>query len=288
MKNDNTVSIQPCATLPFVEMRQASASSACYHPHSHDEFSFGVIDQGTASYQNLNQQLRTGPCDTVTINPGDLHACNPDSQHWSYRMLFLDTDWVGQLQLEFQDSTGSKLTGNPGSDYHPFATPLVRQQQHYQRFDQLFVMLRQSRVPLETESAMIDYLQYAFLTQEQVSSQDRCVSASSTAVPRSILRTKDRLLDQLDHNHSLAELACEAGMSRYHLIRRFKQYFGLSPHALLLDERIKTAKHLLRRGQALANIASQLGFTDQSHFQRSFKKRVALTPKQYQSFFTSH
>ncbi|MFV0489470.1 MAG: helix-turn-helix transcriptional regulator, partial [Vibrio fluvialis] len=80
--------------------------------------------------------------------------------------------------------------------------------------------------------------------------------------------------------------ANEVGVSPYHLIRTFKQYFGLSPHAYLMDERIKRAKQLLKQGETIVDTSLALGFADQAHFQRSFKSRIALTPKKYQSFFT--
>jgi AraC-like DNA-binding protein len=42
---------------------------------------------------------------------------------------------------------------------------------------------------------------------------------------------------------------------------------------------------LLKAGNTLTDASGQLGFADQAHFQRHFKKRTAITPKQYQSFF---
>ncbi|MDX1344059.1 MAG: helix-turn-helix transcriptional regulator, partial [Reinekea sp.] len=67
------------------------------------------------------------------------------------------------------------------------------------------------------------------------------------------------------------------------LIRSFKARFGQTPHAYQLDSRIKRAKQLLRSGQALSSVALELGFADQAHFQRHFKRRLAVTPKVYQS-----
>ena len=63
-------------------MRQANLSSACYHRHSHDEFSFGVIDIGSAQYKNLNNINTVGQGDTVFINPGNVHSCNPGLKDW--------------------------------------------------------------------------------------------------------------------------------------------------------------------------------------------------------------
>jgi transcriptional regulator GlxA family with amidase domain len=84
---------------------------------------------------------------------------------------------------------------------------------------------------------------------------------------------------------TLDELAGEAGMSRYHFVRAFSRAVGMTPHAWQLDMRIQRARSLLDQGMSLADAALQLGFADQSHFQRAFKQRVAATPGEYRRNF---
>jgi len=250
----------------MVEMRQAFQSSACYHAHSHDEFSFGVIDEGVADYYNLNQAHHIVKGDTVTINPGDLHSCNPQIGQWSYRMLFVDTAWIAQLQDE--------LFNGIGLDYLAFAGAYSRAPQSYRHFGHLFSALIDNCSPLETESLLVDYLAGHFGAKCDDKLDQYGVS-----------RVKQVIGDDLQTNHSLSHLAQACGLSRYHLIRCFKKIYGITPHAYQLDERIKRAKALLKTGEPITNVAQQLGFSDQSHLQRNFKKRLAITPKQYQDFF---
>ncbi|GAB3533882.1 AraC family transcriptional regulator [Photobacterium alginatilyticum] len=271
MKQDDSVFLTQCQTLPWVEIRQASQTRACYHSHSHDEFSFGVIDSGSAQYINQKVNNRIGITNTVTINPGDIHSCNPEIGEWSYRMLFVETSWIGQLQ--------SELFNRDGADYHPFLNHYETAPDLYHHFDSLYQALINEPNPLTAESELILYLA-------------RCFDIHKAKVPKReqqplphLSRVKEMLLDQLDSNLPLEELATEAGLSRYHLIRKFNQVYGLSPHALQLDARVKKAKALLKAGNTLAETSAQLGFADQAHFQRHFKKRLAVTPKQYQSFF---
>ncbi|WP_038176209.1 helix-turn-helix transcriptional regulator, partial [Vibrio coralliilyticus] len=80
-------------------------------------------------------------------------------------------------------------------------------------------------------------------------------------------------------------LAEEVGMSRYQLLRAFKDHYGLPPYAYLMDEKIKRAKVMLKSGEDIVDVANNLGFSDQAHFQRHFKKKLAVTPKFYQSHF---
>lgn len=255
--------------LPRVEMRLADHSSACYSTHSHDEFSFGVIDTGAARYQNLNDSHRIGRGTTVTINPADSHSCNPDRQHWSYRMLFVDTLWLGQLQAEIFHSA---------EDYIPFSEPYQFSALSYRRFNALFEALQAEDSGI-AETLLIGYLEAMF------SNRQRRRQPSDKRDSVAVTRVRELIMDQLDSNLPLQRFVEETGLSRYQLIRHFKQAYGQSPHAWQLDQRIISAKRLLQRGDSLSDVANNLGFADQAHFQRHFKKRLAMTPKRYQSFF---
>jgi AraC-like DNA-binding protein len=80
---------------------------------------------------------------------------------------------------------------------------------------------------------------------------------------------------------TLAELAGIAHVSPFHLVRTFKQQIGLSPHAYLNQVRIRRAKELLQRGASPAEAALSVGFYDQSHFGRHFKRTVGVSPARF-------
>ena len=264
---DPHLSLQRSAALPWVDMRRANRSSACYQTHSHDEFSFGVIDSGHARYLNHGRQHRIGPGMTVWIDPGVAHACNPALGAWSYRMLFIEAGWMGRLQEE--------LPGLPRQDYTPFAAPHGDDPRAWAQFNALYTSLSEPGAALAAESQLIAYLAahgFAGLDAAQ---------PMRPADP-ALRQAHARIMDQLAEPLSLGELAAVAGLSRYQLIRGFKHAYGQTPHAYQLDQRINRAKRLLKRGERIADVAQQLGFADQSHFQRHFKQRLATTPWHYQ------
>lgn len=81
---------------------------------------------------------------------------------------------------------------------------------------------------------------------------------------------------------SLDALAREAGMSSYHFARMFKNATGLAPHQFVVRQRIERAKQLLREDKfTVAEIAFSLGFADQSHFTKNFRRVVGTTPAMY-------
>jgi AraC family transcriptional regulator len=86
--------------------------------------------------------------------------------------------------------------------------------------------------------------------------------------------------DNLDQRLTLAELSFVADMSPYHFARIFKQVTGVTPHHYVLNARVERARDLLLQGKmTLAEIASKVGFFDQSHFTHSFKRIVGVTPQ---------
>jgi AraC-like DNA-binding protein len=80
---------------------------------------------------------------------------------------------------------------------------------------------------------------------------------------------------------SLDELAALTKLSRFHLVRAFALHTGIPPHAYQLRLRIERACVLLRAGVTAAEAATQVGFADQSHFTRHFKRIWCITPAQY-------
>ncbi|WP_227875994.1 helix-turn-helix transcriptional regulator [Kushneria konosiri] len=80
---------------------------------------------------------------------------------------------------------------------------------------------------------------------------------------------------------SLEQVAHAAGCSRFTLIRGFRRDYGITPHAFLIDCRIRWGQRALRRGADIAETALNCHFADQAHFQRTFKRLTAATPRQY-------
>ena len=76
----------------------------------------------------------------------------------------------------------------------------------------------------------------------------------------------------------LEELAAAVNLSPFHFARVFRRATGLPPHAWLQQRRLEQARALLRDGCAPLRVALQLGFADQSHMTRHFKRTYGLSP----------
>jgi AraC family transcriptional regulator len=95
-------------------------------------------------------------------------------------------------------------------------------------------------------------------------------------------RAKELLIARLNGDISLHELAREAGLSRSHFARAFKETTGLPPHRWLISQRVERAQEILTNSTlSLVEVAELTGFADQSHFTRVFTCTVGISPGEW-------
>jgi AraC-like DNA-binding protein len=83
---------------------------------------------------------------------------------------------------------------------------------------------------------------------------------------------------------SIADLACEARLSRYHFLRTFKQATGVTPHQWLLRTRLRrAAERLVGTRDSITEIALDIGFDDLSNFIHSFRAEFGVSPSRYRA-----
>lgn len=96
---------------------------------------------------------------------------------------------------------------------------------------------------------------------------------SSVFVPPELARAKARIDDDPAAPITVSELAREAGLSRFQVVRGFAKFMGLTPHAYIVQRRLDAARAMIAANNTRANAAAACGFADQSHFWRSSTRR---------------
>jgi AraC family transcriptional regulator len=100
--------------------------------------------------------------------------------------------------------------------------------------------------------------------------------------PKTLLRAIERLRSNSEADVSLAALASEAGLSRFHFCRAFKESTGLSPHAWLRQHQLEKAMEMLRDTDAsVVSIAMALGYGSQTAFAAAFRRLTGETPSDW-------
>lgn len=99
-----------------------------------------------------------------------------------------------------------------------------------------------------------------------------------------IARVVDVLHAHLDVTLDLAELSAVAGLSRFHLLRLFRQHTGETPAHYHRRLRIEYSQRLLRTtALPVGDIATRCGFADHAHFARTFRASVGASPSTYRA-----
>ncbi|HWW98533.1 MAG TPA: AraC family transcriptional regulator [Edaphobacter sp.] len=265
-----------CSTIDIagrIEVLHARYFEYAFAPHWHDEFAIGLIDAGVEQFEYGGAVHRATQGEVVLLNAGEVHTGQGfDERGFGFRMLYVPESTFREIALPSRYS---------GSGSLHFRTAVLN---NVHARNCLFAAHRSfdSEAPvLEVESRFVNAFAY-LLT---VASSWRAPE-TSTSAPATIVAARDYLHDHLVRDVSLAELAQIAGLSKFHLLRVFRQRFGLTPHAYQLQQRILRAKRLLR-ALPIADVAAQCGFADQSHLHRVFRSLVGTTPGRYSQQFRS-
>lgn len=96
-----------------------------------------------------------------------------------------------------------------------------------------------------------------------------------------LVELKDSILDQPENLYLIEEMARDTNISPFHLIRKFKKMYGLTPHQFQIQCKVRKAQKLLEKEKSVCEVTYDAGFCDQSHLDRCFQKIVGLTPKEY-------
>jgi AraC-like DNA-binding protein len=242
-----------------VECFCARFVSHVFDRHSHETFSIGTTFGGVQSFRCRGERRDS--------TQGHLMLFNPDEPHdgwagtgggFTYRMLYVSVEGVSQL------------VGRSGM----FTQPVVCDHELSARFAAATDDLLTPANSLQAAERLSDVLRVMFERYAGVREiNERRVVAS----PR-IGRVRDLLESRYDEDVTIAAVADVAGMSRVHATRQFTHAYGMPPHAYLNQVRVRHAKRLLLAGVSAAAIATEVGFVDQSHFTRRFKRSVGVSP----------
>lgn len=117
---------------------------------------------------------------------------------------------------------------------------------------------------------------------QHYSTQKPSLKSFSGGLPKYKLRQAiDYIQAHLADDISLSAIAQSVGMSQYHFSRLFKQATGFSPYQYVVKCRVERGKELLLQKKfTIAEVALEVGFSNQGHFTQNFKRLIGVTPKQ--------
>jgi len=238
-----------------------------YTRHTHETYAIAAILDGCETFFHRGEQHYAGPGMVAVVGPDELHDGEPHDGWFEYRTIYPS---VALMQEIAEDITGRSLPRMPH-----FPRSVIEDSELATALAHLHaaLCLDETRVSLmEQDTRLVSFL--ALLIGRWADLE----APAPPPEPRMIARVRDYLDAHLADDVALSDLAAVAGLSRSHFIRAFRRETGLTPHAYLVDRRFRAASRLLERGELPGEVAAACGFFDQSHLNRVFKARMAVTP----------
>jgi AraC-like DNA-binding protein len=239
-----------------------------YPPHVHDAWTVFVVDDGWIRY-DLETRHRGAGGERVTILPPNVvhDGRAAASGGFRKRVLYLSTDVLDE-----------RLTGR-AVDQPDVSEPALRQAVHA-----LHRALGHPDDALEAESRLA-------LVGDRLRAHLGGLDPGAGNVgdrPPGLAGDLRELLDErVFERTTLAQAGRDLGASPSHLVRCFTGTFGIAPHQYVTARRIDAARRRLLDGEPIALVAAGVGFYDQAHFTRQFKRHVGTPPGRYALSTTS-
>jgi len=241
-----------------VEFTAARYRRQRYCPHFHEQYSIGLIIDGALRFSRGRRDHVARAGDVTLINPGETHTGEADDANgWVTRTLLVPADLIRQCGRAME-----------------FVSPVVTDSA---LFAALMSAHRESRSPdseLESECAMFEALL-------ALSSPRSHGDETRVAPSRNIARACELVRDKFRSRITLDAMAAAACLSKFHFVRAFAQQVGISPHAFVVQVRLRAAVAALKSGGTAGDVATSSGFADQAHFCRAFRRTLGVTPAAY-------
>ena len=240
--------------LPFFkgERRTYRGILQPFADHAHGHYVFGIVREGERELVLNGELLRIKKDDILVFNPGDAHGCTQASESpFAYDSFTVAAEILDGERFDFPSNTDD----------------LPRKQ-------------------LEEVLSLLDRCQEedaleAFVAFEQTLVAKPDVNPLNPKHEEAAARLYAHMLGHLAERTNVGEFAKNEDISAYALIRAYKRMFALTPVQHQLALRVDAACELLASGANASDAAAELGFSDQAHLAREFKKRIGCTPGAY-------
>ena len=257
--------------LDNLELLHATYVTHTFAPHIHEGFVVGIVDKGAETFTYRRSSYVAPSGSVVLINPAEMHTGSAAiAQGWSYRCLYPAPSLLQRAASELADRQ---------RDIPFFSDAVLFDPDLSAQLSILHDTLASPSTALERESRLL--WTFAQLIHRHADSYPAQSIRSLTKEDGAVTRVRAYIEERYAENISLEQLAQLANLSQFHLLRVFRNTVGLPPHTYLTYVRIKHAKQLLLHHLSLTDVALSVGFADQSHFTKHFKRIVGVPPGNY-------
>ncbi len=252
--------------LPGAELLSVEQSARGWHVF-HERYAVCACRKANASWRYRGSEYSLQDHDVMLLEPGEIHRNTWVHEPADFKVVLIP------LEL-FVDA--AKELGQPLAPHFRLALVDGFKSRLFNAVYRLGEAIENGATILEQQCRFVVCVRLLLEQAEQRPPQDPIGNAH-----RAVERARIYLREHYAEPVSLAELANLTRLSRFHLVHAFTRYAGLPPHAYQIHIRIERARAMLLRGIPPVEVASIVGFADQSHFNRHFKRIWRVTPSRY-------
>jgi AraC-like DNA-binding protein len=238
-----------------------------YPTHTHDALLVAVTESGGAEVKAGRMADELHVQTLLVVNPAEPQSSRmKESRRWRYRSFYLEPSALADV------ASALGLPGLPS-----FERSIFRDRDLIDHFLLLHRALERQADPMRQHELLVGA--FGGLLE-----RDRRHGRRSQPPLRDrglLERVMTVMRERHDGRLTLDELAADAALTPYQLIRLFRNGVGMTPHAHLTQIRLGMARRHLRAGSTIAETAAAAGFYDQSALTNHFKRCYGITPLQF-------
>lgn len=223
-------------------------------------YQIGLIQNGQGTFTVGQQEYIVKQGDTYFIKPELVHKGKPNRE----------TGWTVSV-INFKRQIIENLLKD-GANFSIFSS--FRPQINLTNKVEKLLSYFQTDISFEEANHFL----YEFLEDN---SDKEIKETKSVKNKEAVIRARQFIDNNYKSKFSLDDLADEAFLSKFHLLRLFKQEIGLAPYAYQLQLKLNEARKLIFKKKSLTEVAYELGFNDQAHFIHTYKQFAELTPGEF-------
>ncbi len=248
--------------LKNISFTNVNKSNKIFTPHFHNTYSMGITHKGLYKSINQNNTFDFYAYSTRINNPQELHSGN--SQSWDNHYLYPNIELIQDLYFEIYYENKIPI----------FESHIIKDIILYKKLYKVFRSFYLKKDKLILETYIVNALSYLIINHCQKAKSLNNYFDNTKIISQSL----EFINDSLNEIISLDNLASNVKLSKYHFLRVFKKELGITPHQYILNQKIENAKNFISKGYSIIDAALEVGFNDQSHFNRNFKRFYDYSP----------
>lgn len=258
---------------------EATLAQFHFQPHFHLDYHIGLVTHGVLHQTHKGQSMNLAPQQVCFMPPGEVHdGASRGSHPYQLTTFRISPELLEKVLLEEtlfdgdHDQTKNQLEHLAPAliDHAPLAQAFLNLNQAFKPNNQASQLYK--------DSLWTNTLAGLFALAAKTPTQEEHRGLRK----QQLNQLREYCEANLENKITLDELANLTGFTRFQFIRRFQKQTGIAPHAWLLRLRLERACTSLNSSHtSITDIAADVGFYDQSHFNRAFKNAYQIAPSRY-------